>query len=305
MTEAAAAPLPPEVIPIVCDDGYRISATRHRARAPRGAIVVAPAVAVPQSFYADFAQFAASLGYDGWTFDYRGCGTSRDDGFAGRLRLEDWGRQDLDAVLRSALAGVSSLHGSAADLFIVGHSIDGQLVGLANAAQRARRIVLVAASAPYWKRWPLPGRWSMFVASHVIIPVVAAVRDRFPASVLGLGRSTLPSPPIAQWAAWMRRPDYLFGALPADAVGGFSRLLQPILSITFTDDRLVPSANVEPLLERFEAAAVEHLRLDPADLGVRAVGHVGFFRGNLQPALWVPVMRWLSAGGMELNEPAT
>jgi predicted alpha/beta hydrolase len=303
VTEAAAAPLPPEVVPIVCDDGYRISATRHRARAPRSAIVVAPAVAVPQSFYADFAQFAASQGYDGWTFDYRGCGTSRDDGFASRLRLEDWGRQDLDAVLRSALASVSSLHGSA-DLFIVGHSIGGQLVGLANAAQRACCIVLVAASAPYWKRWPLPGRWSMFVASHVIIPVVAAARDRFPASVLGLGRGTLPSTPIAQWAAWMRRPDYLFGALPAGAVGGFARLSQPILSITFTDDRLVPSANVGPLLERFEAAAVEHLRLDPADLGVRAVGHVGFFRSSLQPALWSPTMRWLASGRMDLHKSA-
>lgn len=304
MTEASTAPLPPEVVPIVCDDGYRISATRHRARAPRGAIVVAPAVAVPQSFYADFAQFAASQGYDGWTFDYRGCGASRDDGFAGRLRLEDWGREDLDAVLRSALASVSSPHGSA-DLFIVGHSIGGQLVGLTDSARRARRIVLVAASAPYWKRWPLPGRWSMFVASHVIIPVVAAVRDRFPASVLGLGRGTLPSPPIAQWAAWMRRPDYPFGALPASDVGGFARLSQPILSITFSDDRLVPRANVGPLLERFEAAAVEHLQLDPTELGVRAVGHVGFFRSSLRPALWAPVMRWLSAGRMDLNKPAT
>jgi predicted alpha/beta hydrolase len=144
----------------------------------------------------------------------------------------------------------------------------------------------------------------MFVASHVIIPVVAPVGDRRPASVLGLGRGTLPSPPIAEWASWMRSPDDLLGALPADEVGGLACRSQPILSITVTDDRLVPSTNVEPLRERFEAAAVEHLRRDPAHLGVRAVGHVGFFRSSRQPALSAPVMRWPSAERLELDKPA-
>jgi predicted alpha/beta hydrolase len=290
-----------ETVPLVCADGCRISATRHPARSARGAVVIAPAVAVPQSFYTQFAQYVSDCGYDCWTFDYRGCGSSRDTHFVGKVRLEDWGRYDLDTVLRAAVAQAGGEPWSDVELHLVGHSIGGQLIGLAEAARYARRIVLIAASAPYWKRWPLPDKLSMLAVSHFVMPLVAAWSERFPARMLGMGRGDLPSAAMAQWAAWMRRPDYLFGALKGVDIDGYARVRAAILSVGFTDDRLVPLANVGPLLERFEGAVVRHLQLTPGTLGLQAVGHVGYFRQAWHTSLWGPTMVWLTDGRIEFD----
>jgi predicted alpha/beta hydrolase len=90
---------------VVCEDGYRLTAHIVRGRSAHAVIVLAPALATPWRFYLPFALFAARHGFDCWVFDYRGCGSSIDRSFKATLRLEDWGRRDLDAVLREATGG--------------------------------------------------------------------------------------------------------------------------------------------------------------------------------------------------------
>src|SRR4051812_755215 len=65
------------------------------AGAPRGAALIAPAMGVPQAFYAAFAAWLAECGLHVMTFDFRGIGLSR----RGSLRAVDadvvaWARLD-------------------------------------------------------------------------------------------------------------------------------------------------------------------------------------------------------------------
>jgi predicted alpha/beta hydrolase len=286
----------------VCDDGYRLAATLVRSPSALGVIVVAPALATPSRFYLPFARFAASQGFDCWLFDYRGCGLSVDRSFKRALRLDDWGRRDLEAVAREALADRRGPNGERRRLYVVGHSIGGQLVGLSPSAVAAEGIVLVAASAPYWKRWPFPDRLKMFFASHLLMPCVAATRKSFPARWLGLSHSTLPSTIIGQWARWMRHPDYVFGFLTAEEVAAYSRVTCRVLSLGFSDDHLAPAANIEALLQRFSGADTRHTQIDPRSVGLPAIGHSGFFRRGLGQVLWPATLQGVAGG--EFRSPA-
>src|SRR5664279_2997784 len=58
-------------------DGHTLAAYRFDPDGPvKAHVIIAAAMAVPQSFYAAFARHLANRGYTAWTFDYRGIGES-------------------------------------------------------------------------------------------------------------------------------------------------------------------------------------------------------------------------------------
>ncbi|MBC7793210.1 MAG: hypothetical protein H7Z43_05855, partial [Clostridia bacterium] len=58
-----------------------------------------------------------------------------------------------------------------------------------------------------------------------------------------------------------------------------------ILNLAFTDDPIATEHNVEDLLRLFPRATITRRRINPAEVGMKEVGHVGFFRRNAK-ALW-------------------
>src|SRR4029453_538603 len=89
-------------------DGFPLAATHFAAAQSRGvALIVNGAMAVPQSYYADFARAATVRGFDVLTYDYRGIGRSRPEQHAHSLRgmqarASDWMRLDFEGVHRWA-----------------------------------------------------------------------------------------------------------------------------------------------------------------------------------------------------------
>ena len=66
-----------ERITLTAHDGHALAGYHYAPTGtPKASIVFGPAMAVPQSFYAPFAQHLAVEGYAVWTFDYRGTGES-------------------------------------------------------------------------------------------------------------------------------------------------------------------------------------------------------------------------------------
>jgi len=64
-------------IELAAHDGHKLAGRRFDAsESARASVVIAPAMAVPQGFYAEFAAWLASRDYTPWTFDYRGTGAS-------------------------------------------------------------------------------------------------------------------------------------------------------------------------------------------------------------------------------------
>ncbi|TRZ92667.1 MAG: alpha/beta fold hydrolase, partial [Rhodocyclaceae bacterium] len=108
-------------------DGRALAAYRFDADGPaKGNVIIAAAMAVPQSFYAAFARHLASCGYTAWTFDYRGIGES----LTGPLRhvradLSDWLTKDYDALLLQVSETSPQF-----PVFVVGHSFGGQVAPL-------------------------------------------------------------------------------------------------------------------------------------------------------------------------------
>ncbi|WP_339847798.1 alpha/beta fold hydrolase [uncultured Halopseudomonas sp.] len=261
---------------------------------PRGTIIIAPAVAATQSFYAGFAVFLSSQGFDCLTFDYRGSGCSLSESEAYDIRLEDWGKQDIEAVIRFA-AGRSRNVSENHPVYLIGHSIGGQLLGLARSSRTLSGIVHVAVSAPYWRRWPYPLNARMLAVSRIVLPVFSAFRDRFPSRRLGLGGMDIPASAVRQWARWMRCRDYLFDPRFGLDLSGYKALEQPLLSIGFSDDVMAPFTNIEHILTKFPNARVTRRHVDVSTLQPRAVGHAGFFKPRFEESLWRETFEWLTA----------
>ncbi len=274
-------------ISLRCSDGVTLPATIWRPTTPaRGAVVIASALGVPQRFYAKYAQYLAQRGYDTLCFDYRGIDGAGAEVAVQDIRLAHWGERDLQAALLAAQQQFSPRK-----LFLVGHSIGGQIPGLAPASETLAGLVLVAASAPYPARYKLRDRLSIELMWRVLVPLFGRGRV-FPARRLGFASLDLPSSVVQQWAAWGLCPDYLFDRRHGIDIARYERLAMPLRSYSFSDDSYASKEAVEALLTHYPAARIEHRHLDAVAGG--SYGHFGYFREAQRETLWAETADWLA-----------
>ena len=267
---------------LIAADGYALGATVFEPdsrAASRGVIVMLGAVAVPQTYYHKLARYLAGAGYQVLTCDYRGVGRSRPKSLRGMAAsLTDWARLDARAVLAHAgeLAGGKPISA-------IGHSFGGQLIGVIDDMRMLSCAVLVAAQLPHVSMYPAPTRVRYAITFHAIMPLIATVCGYLPGS-LGLG-TDLPKQATLEWARWLTSPGYL-----RDHVSGsgarFAAFDRPVLHLSFSDDELAPAASVTAMIDALSAAKLEERRITPAQLGVPAIGHHGFFRPKFEATLW-------------------
>ena len=114
-----------------CADGLRLTAeqTAPRSGWNGGVIIIAGALAVPTSFYRGLAGFLAGRGYRIIRFTYRGMTPAKWETEGHPIRLRDWGCQDIEAMIQSVRE-----HHKPERLLMLGHSVGGQLLGLAPSA---------------------------------------------------------------------------------------------------------------------------------------------------------------------------
>lgn len=264
-----------------CADGREIGGTVHAADEPLATVVVAPAMGVPRRFYRRFAADLAERGLTAVTFDYRGTDGRIEPG----IRMADWGRLDIDAVLAAAHEDLP--------LFLIGHSCGGQLAGLAPASERLAGMVFVAAQSGHWRHWLGASRARMWLLWHLGIPALTAGRMRFPARRLGFFPVDVPAGVAAEWARWGRRRRYLLDPALGLDTDRYRRLAVPLLAYGFDDDGFAPPAAVDALVAEYSAAAVQRRQIAPAELGLASIGHFGFFRETARDTLWRETADWL------------
>ncbi|MEW5741871.1 MAG: alpha/beta fold hydrolase [Myxococcota bacterium] len=271
-------------IRISAADGYALGGTVFDGG--RGPVVVlSGATGVHQRYYARFAGWLASEGATVVTFDYRGIGESRPHRLRGfEARARDWGELDLEGVL-----GFASETFPRRPLQVIGHSVGGQLVGLAPSMERASAVMTVASQSGYWGHWPLPSKVAFAGLWYGLMPLTSSLFGYFPGR-LGIGED-LPRGVAQEWARWCRSAGYFIdhGVSPA----GFAKVRAPVLAFSFTDDAYAPKPAVDWLHGLFTSASVERRHLSPGDLEVRAVGHFGFFRDAYRDSLWAAARDFL------------
>ena len=265
---------------ITARDGYRLGATLY-GEPSRKAVLILPATGVPQSYYARFAAWLATRGFQVLTFDYRGIGRSLSGNIRDvRARMRDW-------ALLDATAAIASL--SAAKVHVVGHSFGGQALGLLP-RERIASALIVGSQSGYWRNWPPLARLWMWPVTHFVLPGVATLHGYFPGSRFGFGED-LPKGVAIEWASWCRNPTYLVGALGVE--DAYARFAAPLRAYAFSDDPFGPLHAVKKLLELYPGSRSEVRHLTPADLGVPRIGHFGFFREPFRDSLWREAHEWL------------
>lgn len=268
-------------------DGYPLAVTRFPPEGPAWAtMLVAAAMGVRQDFYEPFARFMAQNGVHVLTFDYRGMGGSRPDNLAAlEANVTDWATKDFEAMLGTAARMAPDL-----PLVLAGHSLGGQILGIAPSNASVRASIHVTAGSGYYRfneRMRLQVRFLWFVAMPLLTPLFGY----FPGKALRMV-GDLPKGAAMQWRRWCVRPEYLLSE-GEGARAAFDRVRCPILSWSFEDDVMLTRRAIESLNGFFRRARLEHRHVVPAEIGLDRVGHVGFFSERSRDALWTASLAWL------------
>lgn len=262
-------------------DGHRLAATSYESSADsEGSIVINSALAIPRRFYRHVATWFARRRFDVLTFDYRGIGDSPPaDVAASDASLTDWGERDIPACISWVHREFSN-----SKLFVFGHSLGGQVMGLVGDRVSLDGLVTFSAQSGYWRLQHPEWRWKTVVAMGFLFPVVTRAVGYLPWSLL-FGGEDIPGPAALQWARWCMSPDYLFGDPSVEGLEHFHEFSAPVLAYSFEDDRWGAREAVDWMMDRFCNAPVERLHIAPGDVGVDRLGHFGVFRPGVEP-LW-------------------
>ncbi|WP_439886517.1 alpha/beta hydrolase family protein [Pseudomonas sp. MBLB4123] len=266
-------------------DGYPLAVSSYRPMRPRYGLLLNGATGVAQRFYRSFAEHAASRGAWVFCYDYRGIGASRAAAWQGRApSMADWGRIDQASLLDHLPADLP--------VAVLGHSVGGQLPGLADNAGRIQALLGVAAQSGYWRLWPANRQWRLALNWYALVPLLTRLCGRLPGWVMG--GEALPREVALEWARWCRTPAFIATPDGRPWRPHFAELQAPARFLVIADDlAFAPRKAVEELAGFYTAARREQQIVAPADWGLRSLGHFGFFRREAPRELWNEQLAWL------------
>jgi len=272
-------------------DGRALAGLLLEAAAPRGALAINAATGFKREFYLKFAAYCARRGYHTLAYDYRGVGASLHTPLpAESARMSEWGTLDMPAALAALAQRYPQL-----PLATLGHSVGGQLIGCMPNQARACAHLTIAASTGYWRRQRAPFRYQALAFWKVYGPLMLRRHGYVPPGVLWSGES-LPRGVFLQWRAWCLSAARFGSALDPDmSDAGFAAVRAPLLCWGFRDDPIATPAAVAALLESYSNAAIEQRWTAPDEVGVRTIGHHGFFAEHHRDSLWRAALDWLDA----------
>lgn len=221
--------------------------------------VCLPAMGVAASFYAPFAQ-ALARAAEGVAVlsDLRGQGESealarRDE----RFGYQDIVEQDIPSLLSAIAAQFPGR-----PLYLVGHSLGGQLGSLAavHAAPMLAGLILVASGTAHYRVWPKALRWRAGFAVHAIC-AVAALLPRYPGRRLGFGGNQSRRM-MADWGYNARTGRYRCAGSRIDYEEALNDVVLPLLSVEIRADPVAPAGAATQLLAKLASCAIERLQID-------------------------------------------
>lgn len=258
-----------------------IAITTFEANVSKDVVIIAPATGVKQSFYKKFAGFLASKGITVITFDYPGIGQSLNNSIKSYTHnAADWGEKDLEAVIQYANDNYPQLN-----LTIIGHSIGGQLIGLAPSSVCSSKIILIAAQSGYWKFWKGNARTKMWFNWYILFPVLTRLFGYMPSKKFS-SMENLPRNVARQWSNWCRSKNYLFDDVP-ESKRYFHQIKCPVISFSIESDVYAPKEAVHWLTKQYSASTQQVIHLHPDEFGGKTIGHFGVFSEKFEMNIWL------------------
>jgi predicted alpha/beta hydrolase len=286
--DSGAPALAEAALTIPATDGFALAGTCYTPEHPPAArVIIGAALGVRQRYYAAFARALAARGFEVITFDYRGIGASAPPRLRGfEARLQDWGTHDLAGALQWAFGRAPER-----PVLFIGHSVAGQVLPMAEGADRLAAILLVASQAGNLGHWSGRDRFRVELFWRGVVPVTTRLLGRVPGWTMG-GGADLPAGVARQWARWGLHRDYLLGEHP-EVRERAARITAPTAVISFDDDVYSPRAAVDVLAAWYGPAGAKRVHIHPRDVGARVIGHFGSFRPAHRDTLWARAAQWL------------
>lgn len=243
-------------------------------------LIISSATGVKQSFYKKFAEFISATGITVITFDYSGIGLSiKQSVKQTKTNASDWGKNDLEAVIKYVKDNYPT-----AKITLLGHSIGGQLIGLAKSSSEVQKIVLISAQSGYWKLWKGKDKLKMWFNWHILFPTLINIFGYMPSKRIG-GMEDLPKGVARQWSGWGRNPNYLFDEVTKQDLY-FENIFTKLTAISIDKDFYAPKEAVDWFTGKYKNADVKKLHLLAEDYNVKDIGHFGIFRYKFKNNLW-------------------
>ena len=275
-------------IALTAHDGQPLAGYRFDpVETPKASIVIAPAMAVPQSFYAPFATYLCSQGYVVWTFDYRGTGESLRGSMRGvKADLTDWVARDYDSVVNIAANARPDV-----PVIAVGHSFGGRCAPLLPSRARLSGLINIAVGSGSGRHNTPAIRRSAPLMWHILAPLLCPLFGYFPGARLGV-IGDIPTRAMFQWRRWCLTPDYILSGEPG-ARAAYASAEFPVLALTFADDELLLEDGSRMLHAAYSKRPTDYRLIVPAEFGLKRIGHFGFFKPQSEAALWPVVTKWI------------
>ena len=271
-----------EVQEIETKNGHRLSSTFYSPEGEiKGAVLIVPAMGVAQQYYASFASWLTQQGYMAVTFDYSGVGLSQ----SGHLRdsdvtITDWAKFDCAAMVDAVSAKADGR-----PLYWIGHSLGGQILGMVPNFNLITKVINIASGSGYWFENVPSLKWRACWLWYIVVPLATRVFGYFPGKRLRKV-GDLPGGVMNQWRRWCLNPEYLIGAEGIEIRDRYRSIITPISSLSFTDDELMSKKNIDSLNSFYASSKMKTSRITPEDIGVKHIGHFGFFKARFEESLW-------------------
>lgn len=264
-------------------DGFKLSATIRRPLTEiKGIIQFNCGTGIPQKVYSNLASYLTEFGYVTVTYDYRGIGNSKPQSLKGFLsNIEDWGIIDMASIFDWIIKEFPSQR-----KIIIGHSMGGQLVGLMDNNEKIDKLILIASSTGYWKDMSSPYKWLMPPLWFLFIPITTFIYGYANAKKIRQGEN-LPKGVALQWRNWCVNPNYFEDHFKkANTNLFFDQVKVPLKSIQITDDPIANDITANKILRYYQNAEIEVEKISPEKIGVKKIGHTGFFSRQFKGTLW-------------------
>jgi predicted alpha/beta hydrolase len=256
---------------------------------PRYVLLILGGIGVPQRAFRHLGAWCARRGVRVVTVDYRGIGESPRDRLAlSSASLSNWASLDAVGALRFVEASWPG-----APVVLLGHSFGGQVLGFSDEFRRLRAAVLIASQFGAARHWDGVERWKVLAYWHLILPTAAALFREVPGWT-GIGEN-IPSGVAREWALWGRTHDWLLPHV-SGAEQRYANFDRPLRAYAISDDPIAPPRAVSALLRQFRTAPLERIDLEPADFGLRSLGHIGLFRPGPSERVWQQILDYGTRG---------
>lgn len=274
---------------IECADGTRLRGSEWHPAHSNGCVVqINSALAVPRRYYAKFAHFLAEQGFAVVTYDYRGTGDSlRGHHRDSKATFRQLGECDMAAATRYVQQKFPQQRH-----VVIGHSAGAALYGLAPNCAEVDALLAVAAPSAFQGNYRYPHRFLISLFFNVCIPVATPAFGYFPGQYFGIG--PLPRDIALQWQRWSKHRDYVVEADGTPLREHYHQFRSPVRFLHIADDKLYgPLKSVQSVAGFYANAPRQIVTVAPRDVGMRKIGHFGFFRSTMPQRVWQAAARWL------------